>query len=58
MNRITLYVNGHIWIALYTGPHAAKIMNLFGAVHLPTAYTSITPGRTVATRFRISSVRT
>ena len=43
MNTITITKRGDLWIAQYSGEHAATLVELFGADTVPTAYTSATP---------------
>ena len=37
-NRIHLSLKGESWVAKYSGPKAAEIVELFGTNEIPTAY--------------------
>ncbi len=39
-DRITLRLRGDVWEAQWSGPHVAKVVQLFGGDTLPTPFTA------------------
>jgi hypothetical protein len=39
-NEILLHVGEYGWLATFVGPHATRLVNLFGTSTIPTAYTA------------------
>lgn len=52
MNQIKIHLGESGWLATYSGPHAARIVELFGQDTIPTAYTSRCPIGTVVSEIR------
>lgn len=42
-DTILLAMTQHLWVAMYFGPHRAKIEKAFGCNMVPTPFTSNTP---------------
>ena len=47
-NKIVIHPGRREWLATYEGPHASKIMELFGTTTIPTAFTLAADGNHVA----------
>jgi hypothetical protein len=41
-NEILLHMGEYGWLATFVGPHATRLVNLFGTSTIPTAYTART----------------
>ena len=48
MNLITLFLSRGVWIARWSGPHAAKVVDAFGICDIPTPFTDEAPAGRVA----------
>ena len=52
-NEILIHLGEQGWLATYHGPHAAKIVNLFGTCTIATAWTPRAPLATVIQAIKI-----
>lgn len=43
MDKIRIHLGESGWLATYEGPHAKRIVELFGQATLPTPFTSTAP---------------
>ncbi len=51
-NTISLYVEGGVWQAEWTGPFAARVKELFGTAIIATPYLAVADGLRVAAEVR------